>query len=355
MPAKCGSQGPMLCLYGSVCNDTTGVCQDCPAGVINDQVIFKGNQNCGLAVTGMICVYVIVTFLSVMVSGCAFKIAREKRKSRMRKLLWLVSFWTLLIPCLMLSHYLEGFSFGIASVIFLTLILILVSLQTSMFQYTMDTFMGVLCNYSSPETMYQKELIWFAIWTFQKFIVCVLLVVSIASENDDWYNAMMLCVSVFVVIELACNVIRGSTQNKAMVRAVEKLKLELQSNQNSINPIVKEFAERVHDSRFVGPTISSLFMGLGVALIILFIKYDSAIPYAFVIYDILNLAWPLIGLIPMAVLRSKLGTQLDKSKTRGSSGRGRTVDDSQANDFSRSPTSTTQKRNTKALVSSTNY
>jgi len=317
MPAHCGPLGPMECLYGSSCNVTSGVCVDCPAGFQNDEVVFKGNQNCGLDVAGLVVIYVFTTIFSLIVSLVSLDVAVKKKKSRMRSLLLLVTLWTFLVPCLMLSHWLEGYTFGVVSSILMIAIVMLINTQVSMFQYTIDSFMGLLCNYSSQEEIYKRELYWYSFWMSIKVVFGLIIIISNAANSIDQFNIAQVCLLVFMVIEVGANVFRGHRINGKMLKAVEDLHSGL--SMDRMNPIIKEFAVRVHNLRYVGPLYGAIFLACAIAIIISFVIYDSSIPYAFVLFDFIVLTWPVLGLIPVLVLRTKLGVHMDNQRTPGSS------------------------------------
>ena len=81
MPAHCGPFGPMICLNGATCNETTGSCENCPYGFTNDLTLFRGNVNCGLNETGIYFIYLFTVVFAFTVSAVAAASAYPKKRA----------------------------------------------------------------------------------------------------------------------------------------------------------------------------------------------------------------------------------------------------------------------------------
>lgn len=312
MPARCGSQGPMLCLYGSICNETLGVCTDCPVGFTNDQVLFKGNQNCGLSIAGMIVVYCITGIFALCIALVAFKSIVGKKKSRVRSVILLVMSWNLLIPCMLLAHGLEGFQYGPVAVFLSTCILMMVNTEVSAMQYTVETVMNMVLHHSTSRKIFYQNVTWYIFWMVQKIAFGLVCFISAVLNNIDLFNIVQLCLSVSIVTEVLVNLIRGYTSNRRTVAAV--MGLRVKSGQRNLNPVIEEFAMRMNRTRCILPLYAIGFVFAAAAVPALFVVYDSSIPYAFIMFDILVLTWPSVGLPPIIVFHSKLGPHMDNGK-----------------------------------------
>jgi len=312
MPAHCGTQGPMLCLYGSVCNDTLGVCVDCPAGFRDDTTFFKGNQNCGLNVAGLVVVYFLTTLFALLVGVSALRTALAKKRSKMRSLLFLVATWNFIIPFMLLSHYLEGFQYGPVAMFLNVLILMLVNTQVSVYLHTKDLFMDLLLHYSTPEKIHRDHLLWYCFWMAQKLVFGLLAFISAIIDDDGLFNIAQVCLGVSITIEVVANIARGFMTSSKTLKAIEVVRTKIESAQMS--PVVTEFAERTAKTRWIMPVYGITFIFAGIALPILFVIFDSSVPYVFVFFDFMMLTWPAVGMIPVAVMKTKLGVQMDRGK-----------------------------------------
>ena len=235
----------MLCLYGSICNETTGFCDECPQGYRNDEVLFIGNQNCGVSETAMYVIYILCAIFSLSTSFWSFQTARKRKKSVMRDLLILNTVWNFLIVCLLVSHYLEGFKNGVVSVILYTTILMMVNTQVLVLMYLIERYMGVLCNFSSPQTVYRFMRSWYIFWMLCKFISGLVVLIAAGIDNVRMYNIAQMCLIGSVLLEVSLNVLRAMYTNSRFINEISRLHGvggELRLNPN---PILLEFAEQV--------------------------------------------------------------------------------------------------------------
>jgi len=146
---------------------------------------------------------------------------------------------------------------------------------------------------------------------------------------------------VSVVIEVAANILRGFATNVITARAVNKLQDNIKSNKAT--SVVKEFSQRRSGVLWVMPIYGVVVLAAGAAMPVLFVIYDSSIPYAFVIFDLTVMTWPAVGIVPIAVLRTKLGAQMDRNKDSSTLN---SDDWSNTNyQMGKSPTSTFHRRN----------
>ena len=312
MPALCGPLGPMICLNQATCNVTSGFCENCPAGFRNDEVMFQGNQNCGLSVVGITFIYIFTGVFALAVGTTALLAAIRKKKSRMRKMLFLVTAWNFVLPFYVLAHYLEGYRFGIASVILFTTILMMVNTQVSVMTYTIESFMNVLCsNTVSSQRIYRVALAWYGFWMLNKLICAIVMLVGVAEESSYVFNIGQATLACSLLVEVGSNIFNARRHDQRLVRAVHALHKDLKLD--SVNPVVREFAERVAKGSIILPFYALLFLTLGIAIPVLFIVYDSSVPYAFVMWALLVMTWPLLGFQPIILLQTKLGRQMDRT------------------------------------------
>jgi hypothetical protein len=319
MPALCGSQGPMVCLYGAVCNETTGWCDNCPAGFRDDEVLYQGNRNCGLNEAFVIFVYVFTAVCSLLVAGFSLEASRGKKRSRMKTTLHLGFAWNVVFTASLLTHYLEGFRFGVATVVLNTLMLMIVNTQVSIVSYSMENFLVLVCNYKKTKySLYFKEVSWYCFWMLNKLVFGMVMLIGAAQNNPYLFNAGQVSMSVSLIIEVFANIVKGFRSNRRLVTAVNQLHTDLKTDR--LNPVVKEFAEKVQKTMYIGPIYGVFVLGLGTFIPVLFAIYDSSIPYVFILWSVIIIFQPVIGIGPILLLKSKLGAQLDKgskSATRG--------------------------------------
>ena len=308
----CGSLGPMVCLNGASCNQTVGFCENCPTGYRDDEVLYQGNQNCGLSIAGIGFVYLFTAVFGLAVSATALSTAIYKKKSRMRKILFLVAIWNFTLPFLMLSHYLEGYRFGIVSTILFTAVLMMVNTQVSVMRYTIDTFMKVLCkNSTSNEHIYNVAVGWYVFWMIDKLVCGIVMLVGLGSGDVRLYNIGQVTLDCCLLVEVGANVVQAYRHDGRIYRAVKALHKDLK--QNSMNPVVLEFAARVQKSQYILPFYALVIVTAGSVVPVLFVIYDSSVPYAFVVFALIATTWPLCGFEPIILMRTKLGQQIDRT------------------------------------------
>lgn len=272
-----------------------------------------------MSIAGMAFMYIFTSVFALYVAVFSFLTALRKKQSSMQKMLYLAAFWNLLIPFLMLAHYLEGFHSGSVAIILNTIILMLANTQVIIFMYTMEKFIAILCNFTATDNIYTFMKYWYIFWMTVKLICGSCVLAGELSGNVAMYNGSQLAFVCTILIEVGANSFRGGSSNFKLIRHVKILHGNIQS---ANNPVVLEFAERVEKSRYVLPIYGVIFVSVGIAVPILYLMYDSSIPYAFVIYGIMVMTWPTVGLRPLLILRTQIGQHLGKAKLHSSTAPG---------------------------------
>lgn len=332
MPALCAPLGPMLCLNGATCNSTTGLCDNCPVGFRNDETLFRGNVNCGLDLAGIYFVYIFTALLSLFVMVLAMTTAMRKKKSRMRNLLFLICTWNLVIIFLLLAHYLDGFRFGVASVILLFLVLGLVNTQVFAFEYSIASFLAIINNNpNSNQQIYQFQLRWYLFWMSIKFICFVLSEISLGVDNLNMFNIVMLVTGVSLFIEVSLNVFIGYRRNTNFVLGMKALQSNVTSTTKISNtPALIELSQKLEKSRLITVAYGILIFSIGALIPILFGVFDSSVPYSVFFFSLIVISWPFLGIQVILVLQSSYGKRLiatdGEKQTLGSSTMGKQVE-----------------------------
>ena len=318
MPAKCGPLGPMECLNGATCNVTSGDCVGCPAGYRDDEVLFVGNKNCGVNEAAIIVVYFVSAIFSVVVSVFAASGIKNRRRSRIKASLLIISIWTALVPFYCLAHYLEGFRMGLITTILFLIISMLVNGATFFLQYTIGSFLRLILNNGIKQDVLRGYLLWHGFWELNKVACGIPMIIGAATGDDSLYNSGLLALTVFLFIEIAGNIGSSYLIHRRLISNVRDLHSTMQMNK--LSPVVKEFAERVAKTLWIGPFWGLLTLVAGTAIVALYIVFDSSIPYVCVIWALLLLTWPLVGVGPVIMLRTKLGIHIDHGTPSGTTG-----------------------------------
>ena len=311
MPACCGSCGPMLCFNSAYCNETFGVCQGCPTGFLNDEVLFQGNINCGLGRTWIIPIYIVTSIFAFFVSISTLVVGLRKKKSSMRSLLFFASFWNFLLIFLMLAHYFDGFKFGYASLALVYVVLCCTNIQTSVLEYNFSIFLCLVSNTSSKREIYRFGIIWFVFWMSVKVIGIVSSMASLSMHQLNALNGVVLFSLIALFVEVSSNVFIHVRRNYIFVQGVRRLQSNLLTSaaNNSFN-ISIELAQKLNHVRWLVTCYGVLFFLIGLLVPILYVIYDSSIPYGFVIFGFLVITWPLFGLNLIILLNTRWGREI---------------------------------------------
>jgi hypothetical protein len=325
MAAKCGSQGPMICLHGSECNETTGFCGSCPVGFRDDNVLFIGNHNCGVEDASMYAIYIIASICAITVGTRALFVALKRKQNRMTKVLYLDVIWNFLIPFYSLSHYLNGMTYGPSSVVFLIVILMLVNTQVVVYMHSVEHFMGLLCNVSSPQRVYLFMKRWYIFWMLNKLMCGIPMLIGSITGSVDLFNIAQLVLTCSLFIEVSSNVGRQYYTNTKLVKAAHVLHKDIHVNSadSGANPIVMDFAKKVKAAKFIIPIYGMVFVTAAISIPVLFAIYGGAIPHIYVCFGVTLITWPMVGIRPIMILRTRLGQHMDKSKTETTATTGR--------------------------------
>jgi hypothetical protein len=301
----------MVCLHGSVCNETLGgVCTGCPSGFRDDETLFIGNRNCGLDEKGFIAVYFIASVFALSVAGWAFMVARPKKNSLMRGMLFFVSAWTSCIPALCLAHYLAGFRNGIAAIVIYSIILMLVNTQTFILMYQVERILSILLDKRDMSRLYRRCVQWFVFWMAVKVTCAVALLIGEATHNSALYNNAQMALLFSLLVEVPANCAKQTITNESLIKSAKALHGSLKM---SSNPIVLEFASKVERTRWILPLYGTVILTAGICVLATFIIYESSVPYAYILQAYLLCTWPILGVRPIGLVRSKLGARLERS------------------------------------------
>jgi hypothetical protein len=316
MVGKCGPQGAMTCMYGSTCNETSAQCINCPAGFRDDNVVFLGNHNCGLPEVAMYAIYSIVVAISLSVGVWALLVAIRRKRNRMTYMLYLCLLWNVMIAFYALAHYLEGFTHGPIATTLYIIVLMLVNTQVIIYMHSVEHFMGLLCNVSSPKRVYQFLKRWYIFWMMNKLICGIIMLIGTSTGNVDLFNNTQVALICCLCVEVLANVSRTYYSNMRLVRAAYMLHSQLHvGTKNQSNPIIVEFATKVKNVRFFMPFYGLIWAALAVMTPILFRLNNGTIPYFFVMWAFSVFTWPMVGFRPILLLRSQLGRHMDKTNT----------------------------------------
>jgi len=314
MPAKCGALGPMICLNGAVCNETLGECSGCPAGFRDDETVFRGNRNCGLNEAAMYFIYSFSGIFSIFVCAAAFLSAMHRKASRLRKMFLLIGLWTGMVPFTVLAHYLDGMRYGIATTVLYVLTIMAVNVQVALLFSVFEGFMAVACNLPRKDDIQRKILYINIFWFSTKVVFGLVMLGGLIASRDDVFNAGQLALGISLMLEVTSNVIRVHFTSGRIIRSVQALHSDLTST--SVNPVVMEFAKRIQSQRWSMPAYAVIYFLVSLAQPILYVVFDSSIPYQVVLYAVVVMTWPMIGAVPVLALKTKLGKQMDKATSK---------------------------------------
>ena len=304
----------MICLNSAICNETTGLCVDCPAGFTNDEVFFQGNVNCGLNIRGLEAIYIITSAFAIFVFVVSFFAALRKKKSLMKKILFLTSAWNLFIPPSMLAHYLEGYKFGAAAIVLTFIVLFSVNTITIIIMYHLATFSALIDNKQtgSRVKIYLFYKYWHRFWMFNKLVFLVVILVGLIIQNIDIINAGILATIFSLFVEVSLNIFIILRGNIRFVRAIKKLQNELDGSVTVTHKMdtLVDLAKKFQQARILLFAYGIIFFLIGAGLVTLYIVFDSSVPYAVVFFGLTFISWPMVGLIAVALLRSNYAKQI---------------------------------------------
>ena len=309
--AKCGSQGPMICLNSAVCNATTGNCDHCPPGFRNDDTVFQGNQNCGLVESAIYAIYFIAGFFAIVVclinlhEGYLYLVL--KRNSRMKKLLFLASFWNFLLPIFLFCHYIEGFRFGIASTTFCVFILMCIQTQLMVFEYSLEMFLNFMYYHENPQTAFKIFIYSYIFWIINKFTYYLVILAGLVSKDTFLSNSGMLYMTVSVLFENIVNVSLAMQRNLKFVKGVKNLHID--------NEVISSLAKKLETIRYMGPLFVIVIASVTITIITLYVVYDSSIPYSFILFALLVFITPMMGIMLLVLLKGAMKHQLIRSSS----------------------------------------
>lgn len=233
----------------------------------------------------------------------------------MKKVLWLITVWTLFIPFLMLAHYLAGFKFDIIAVILAIVILFMVNSQVAVVDYHVARFLLLVNTQRTNENydLYRMHKYWYLFWMFNKLACGIVVIAGLGSQdNINVANIGILSLLTSLFIEVSFNILLELRRNVLFVRGVRILHSEI-AGAVTTNPTAQTFldlAKKFEQARIVQFLYGILFFLIGGGLIILYIVYDSSVPYAIVFFGFTFISWPTIGLISIILLRSNIGKQI---------------------------------------------
>ena len=202
MTCRFNGTGDFDCLFGFPCNQTTGIC-DCTNSIYfaQDTVLFITN-NCGLPIIGLDVGYVLAAVFAMFVSLWSLREGR-KRAIGTKRLLYIGALWTILLPFLQLSHFLEGRRFGFATVTLFYIIIQLVNIQVVMFSFQIFALLAILAKPAAIRKLRLMLLAWLAFWSLLKIIPTLLLYIALSIHSTFFFNAVMFTWGELLVIEVA--------------------------------------------------------------------------------------------------------------------------------------------------------
>jgi hypothetical protein len=263
-------------------------------------------------------VYITGAILSWVLTLLALSGVWGRKWSRIKITLILVATWSFLIPVYFFVHWQEGLKHGPGAATLLMVIVALVNTQATLFNYTLENFLGLVLNTNGRPLKHAGT--YYAVSYFGgttlRVVAHFVTIVGAARGDDRLFNGGIVAFGIIVVFEVTAIVVRAVQVNRELVRSVQALHSDLRVM--NLNPVVVEFAERLDRARWIGPSYSVVAFGVGVSFPILYVRFDTSIPYAFALWAILVLSWPMIGTAPIVMVRSKLGMQMEKGKTKPS-------------------------------------
>jgi len=143
------------------------------------------------------------------------------------------------------------------------------------------------------------------------------MLIGICIENDEVFNGAQLALCCSLFVEVSANIYLEHRNNEKLIRTVHELHRGL--NVNTINPAVVDFAQRIEKGRYINPIWCLTVFSVGVIVPVLFVVYASSIPFEVVFWAYVVMTWPLLGVFPIILLRTKLGVQLQRTQVGGGS------------------------------------